>query len=774
MKKNYWLFLFIFQLFNWGVLAQKNTVKHIVKKDETVISIAQKYKVSPNDLYKNNPDLVNGIVENSVLIIPESIIVQNKSELISNSNIEENEVVTHRVQRGETKFGLSKRFGVSITELERQNPQIARMLQEGHLLTIKVGKDSRPKAISTENPNVNFDYIAYEVKPGETLYGLSKRYGTTVNALIDVNNLRSVLRSGQILKIPTKQKIKTTEISQGNVHIVLAGETKFGLSKRYGIPIEELERLNPHIVRMLQTGHEVVLPSAKNQEIASKEIKQEVVTKKEEVAPKQVVLTVKDETKEEAVAVQSIKEVPENSKVKSTSKTESIVEETNTTSITDWIDYEIQPKQTLFGLSKLAGVSQEKMLEINPILNEGVKVGTIIKLPSKAISAIPVVAETETNENKQASIEKSTAEEKTIKVKGLMSSLNKIEKKEIALLVPFTKESYETYLKSPSQSISYKDEMEFYLGASIAIDSLKKLGVSLVEKLITLGINKESRVDFSNLKKLNIQQCNALFYFSNHKNTEKLSDFALKNNIPLIVNQIEEGNTKVGSTYVGITSQNDLALMILNYIAAKNGNLIVVSDEISSVNHEFIETHFPKARFVKSSTKGVLEEEVINKELIMNRINFVLLNTEKSGLILNTTTALLKDMQQYQIQLALLKPKELVINESLSEMRFKALKMIYPSYSKRDNQDALKAFESKFKQNYNMALSPPIIQGFDLTFDALIRLYQNKSLETLAKDEVTNQLNCTFQYYKNQNGGYFNKGAFILQYDIDSDKKIVN
>lgn len=774
MKKNYWLFLGVFQLFSWTALAQENAVKHTVKKDETVISIAQKYKVTPNDLYKNNPDLVNGIVENSVLIIPQTKVVVNKPEQISNSINKENEVISHRVQQGETKFGLSKRYGVSIEELERQNPHIVRMLQEGHLLIIKGGRDSRPKAIQTENSNVSFDYISYEVQPGETLYGLSKRYGTTVNTLIDVNNLQSILRSGQILKIPTKQKTKTTEISHSNVHIVLAGETKYGLSKRYGVTIEELERLNPHIVRMLQTGHEVVLPFTKNQEIASKEIKQEVISKKEEVAPKQVISTAKeDEPKEEAVA-QSKNEVKENREEKPMPKTESVVEETYTSNLTDWVDYEIQPKQTLFGLSKIAGVSQEKMLEINPILNEGVKAGTIIKLPSNAISAIPVVAKTEMNESKSASIEKSTALEKTIEVKGLVSSLNKIEKKEIALLVPFSKESYETYLKSPSQTISYKEEMEFYLGASIAIDSLKKLGVSLDEKLVTLGIDKEARIDFSNLKKLNLQQSNALFYFSNQKNTEKLSDFALKSNIPLIVNQIEEGNTKVGSTYVGIPSQNDLAIMILNYIAAKNGNLIVVSDEISSLNHDFIESHFPKARFVKSSSKGILEEEVINKELIMNRINFVLLNTEKSGLILNTTTALLKDMQQYQIQLALLKPKELVLNESLSEMRFKALKMIYPSYSKRNNQVALKVFENKCKQNYGIAPSPIIIQGFDLTFDALIRLYQNKSLETLAKDEVTNQLNYTFQYYKNQYGGYFNKGAYILQYDIDSDKKIVN
>ncbi len=258
------------------------------------------------------------------------------------------------------------------------------------------------------------------------------------------------------------------------------------------------------------------------------------------------------------------------------------------------------------------------------------------------------------------------------------------------------------------------------------------------------------------------------------RSTEKIGDFASKNNIPFIVNRQEEGSKNYPSTFVSIPSKNDLAQMMLNYIAEKNGNLIVVSDAITALNEDFILQNFPKARFVKLSSKGVLESESLTNELILNRKNYVVLNTDKTGLILNTTTILLKESKEYQIQLALLQPKEYISGEGLSDMRFKALKMLYPSYSKRNNQEEINRFKIDFKRKYNFEPNPESIKGFDVTFDVLVRLFQDKNFEATAKDDSTEQLNYTFHYFKNSDNGYSNKGGYILQYDVDSDTKIAN
>ena len=49
---------------------QEKYIKHTVGQGETITQIAQKYKVTPFDIYKLNPDSQKGIKENDVLIVP--------------------------------------------------------------------------------------------------------------------------------------------------------------------------------------------------------------------------------------------------------------------------------------------------------------------------------------------------------------------------------------------------------------------------------------------------------------------------------------------------------------------------------------------------------------------------------------------------------------------------------------------------------------------------------------------------------------------------------
>ena len=55
----------------------QNYSNHKVLKGETVTSIAQKYKVTPYDIYRLNPDVQNGIKENMVLLIPSLAVVNH-------------------------------------------------------------------------------------------------------------------------------------------------------------------------------------------------------------------------------------------------------------------------------------------------------------------------------------------------------------------------------------------------------------------------------------------------------------------------------------------------------------------------------------------------------------------------------------------------------------------------------------------------------------------------------------------------------------------------
>ena len=58
-------------------------------------------------------------------------------------------------------------------------------------------------------------------------------------------------------------------------------------------------------------------------------------------------------------------------------------------------------------------------------------------------------------------------------------------------------------------------------------------------------------------------------------------------------------------------------------------------------------------------------------------------------------------------------------------------------------------------------------RGFDVTFDTLMRLSQGKSYQETVDSIATEQVDNKFEYYKKPDGGYTNKGIYILNYDTD-------
>ena len=99
---------------------------------------------------------------------------------------------TYIVKPGDTLYGISNQFGVSVTELAELNNIKGDFLQVGRVLMI-------PLASGT-NPNNMF---MYTVKAGDTLYSIAKKYNTTYQEIINLNYLKTPnLYIGQVLRIP--------------------------------------------------------------------------------------------------------------------------------------------------------------------------------------------------------------------------------------------------------------------------------------------------------------------------------------------------------------------------------------------------------------------------------------------------------------------------------------------------------------------------------------------------------------------------------------------
>lgn len=93
------------------------------------------------------------------------------------------------------------------------------------------------------------------VRPGDTLWLLSQRYGTTVNALEKTNSLKTtMIYPGQKLVIPTS--------AQTNSYIVQKGDSLFLIGKKYGITADQLSKANNLSTTMIYPGQKLIIPQA--------------------------------------------------------------------------------------------------------------------------------------------------------------------------------------------------------------------------------------------------------------------------------------------------------------------------------------------------------------------------------------------------------------------------------------------------------------------------------------------------------------------------------
>lgn len=136
-------------------------------------------------------------------------------------------------------------------------------------------------------------YIIHDVVKGETLYSLAKRYGVTVDDIKrDNSSLVNGLKAGQRIKIAANGGKNTTVAEQpkSHLHKVASGETLYSLAKQYGLTVEELQRANPHVKRMLKVGHLIEIPQKKADVKPTPEVQTEskVVEQPKPVVPKEV------------------------------------------------------------------------------------------------------------------------------------------------------------------------------------------------------------------------------------------------------------------------------------------------------------------------------------------------------------------------------------------------------------------------------------------------------------------------------------------------------
>jgi membrane-bound lytic murein transglycosylase D len=181
-------------------------LEHTVARGETLSGIAHRYRVSTRLVVEANPRIRGRALRPGMrVIVPTGgALSTSVARRVADPVVPASSSPSgfHRVRRGETLSGLAEEYGVTVRQLQAWNALGSRgTIRPGQRL--RVAPPARRSA-APAGPSLTLAERVHTVRRGETLSGLAKRYGVSVQALLDANHLsaRESLRAGVTLRIP--------------------------------------------------------------------------------------------------------------------------------------------------------------------------------------------------------------------------------------------------------------------------------------------------------------------------------------------------------------------------------------------------------------------------------------------------------------------------------------------------------------------------------------------------------------------------------------------
>lgn len=225
-----------------------------VKKNEQLGDIATKIGVSKEDIIKFNPSARNGVAKKQLLFLPVSEFdnaAKPASQRVNASAL--NNTVTHVVKNGESVYGIAKAYNITESELLLANPSLSGGAKAGDELVIP------NKAASTVG-GIHY----HTIQSGETLYGVAKRYNTTIERIMELNPGISGnnFRVNDVLRIEpniTQDIIVKKDIKQFIPYVVAAGDTYESVAKANNVNVRTLKEINSGMSK-LKKGKTIYIP----------------------------------------------------------------------------------------------------------------------------------------------------------------------------------------------------------------------------------------------------------------------------------------------------------------------------------------------------------------------------------------------------------------------------------------------------------------------------------------------------------------------------------
>lgn len=319
--------------------------------------------------------------------------------------------------------------------------------------------------------------------------------------------------------------ITTAQAQSGYfLHTVTKGQSLYSISTMYNVTMEDLIRLNPGCEKQIRAGESLKIPQADSGSNQGKPTFHTIqagetlyqLTLKYNVTV-QAICTANPGLSASNFRIGQVISIPAQTAIQPAKENLSeTAAQTSSEKKTDWRDmHKVERKETIFSISRQYGISEEELIAANPELKKGkLKRGSFLFIPYPA-SKQPA-KEPEKTPARIPSNEELFAQNK--------QSFKKIQNIKAAVLLPFTEG------KNRDEQMRM---VEYYEGFLMAVDSLKRQGVSV--NLYTYDTKGKSDVTQSILAKEEMKNMDIIFGPAHAANVKTLAEFAEKNQTRVVV-----------------------------------------------------------------------------------------------------------------------------------------------------------------------------------------------------------------------------------------------
>lgn len=497
---------------------------------------------------------------------------------------------------------------------------------------------------------------------------------------------------------------------------VKKGETMTSIAEKLNMKATDLLRLNPDFNENPKPNSFIVIPENKYDLIKNQKIKNGVV----------------------------IEEIDTVSNKKNTIDREKLLAELRE----KYVVYEVLKGDTFYSLERRFGVTRGELLLLNPELKEGLKEGSILK-----IQEIKIV---------EVSYNKSTYNDYINTSKSL----------KLSLLLPFRSDLYGYDSISPRDIFSKNAALaniatDLYLGAELAVDSLRKRGIDIEFNVYDTGARKSNGIS----KIISQQNLNSNDLIIGPLYSEEAQLLASRVNVPVVFpvyssNQSEFNNPNI------IKASPDKRIFkdeLIRYIKENfdQGNLIIVSDKSetsNSIKHALNTAVLQSNITILTPSNGVIPKGRFLQILKPNTKNWIIIASNNEVLVSDAINSLIGLPSETKTKVFAYDKGS--VYDKIDNRKLAKIGFTYVSEEFVDETSQSSKIFTKLYQSKNNAIpSFYATKGFDITYDMLIRLASGKKLSTTFYEGSSIRVDTKFDF--KDKGSFENEGLFILQMNDD-------